>query len=245
MQAEARRATGPDSPTRGHGSADAASGAVVTVLTTEHFTLQGARSSTVSESTARAALFVGAVSSGLIALGFVGQASRFGSSFEAFALVVLPTLFALGAFAFVRLVQSSVEDLFYGRAINRIRGYYRQLVGEQARYLMLGGHDDVDGVLHNMGMLDPPRWQLCFTLAAMVATLDAVIAGTTLALIVGELARAGLGWALLAGAVLALASLYVFARVQSRMHVRARGWEQPLFPSPEEARSAADGRSVG
>jgi hypothetical protein len=85
----------------------------------------------------------------LIALGFVGQASRFGSSFEAFAMVVLPTLFALGAFTFVRLVHSSLEDLFYGRAINRIRGYYRQLVGEQARYLMLGGHDDVNGVLHN------------------------------------------------------------------------------------------------
>jgi protein-tyrosine-phosphatase len=38
----------------------AASPAVVTVLTTEHFTLQGARAATTSESTARAALFVGA-----------------------------------------------------------------------------------------------------------------------------------------------------------------------------------------
>jgi hypothetical protein len=96
-----------------------------------------------------------------------------------------------------------------------------------------------------MGMLDRPRRQLCFTLAAMVAMLDAVIAGTTLALVVGELARAGLGWALLAGAVLALASLYVFARVQSRMHISARGWEQTLFPSPEDAWRAAGGRSVG
>jgi hypothetical protein len=100
-----------DSEPSRDGAGASASGAVVTVLTTEHFTLQGARAATTSESTARAALFVGAVSSGLTALGFVGQASSFGSSFEAFALLVLPTLFALGVFTFVRLVQSSTEDL--------------------------------------------------------------------------------------------------------------------------------------
>jgi hypothetical protein len=210
-----------------------ASAAVVTVLTTEHFTLQGARAATTSESTARAALFVGAVSSGLIALGFVGQASKFGSSFEAFALVVLPTLFALGVFTFVRLVQSSTEDLLYGRAINRIRAYYRQLAGEHARYLLLSDHDDVYGVLANMGMRRPPRWQLWFTLAAMVAVLNAVIAGATLALIVGKLANAGLSWALIAGAAATLSSLYALARVQSRMHLSARGREPALFPSPE------------
>lgn len=211
----------------------AASAAVVTVLTTEHFTLQGARAATTSESTARAALFVGAVSSGLIALGFVRQASKFGSPFDAFALVVLPTLFALGVFTFARLVQSSTEDLLYGRAINRIRSYYRQLAGEHARYLLLGGHDDVYGVLANMGMRRPPRWQLWFTLAAMVAVLNAVIAGTTLALIVGKLANGGLGWALIAGAAAALGSLRALARLQTLMHLSARDAEQPLFPSPD------------
>jgi hypothetical protein len=208
---------------------------VVTVLTTEHFTLQGARAATTSESTARAALFVGAVSSGLIALGFVGQASKFGTSFEAFALVVLPTLFALGVFTFVRLVQSSTEDLLYGRAINRIRGYYRQIAGEHSRYLLLGSHDDVYGVLANMGMRSPPRWQLWFTLAAMVAVLNTVIAGATVALIVGKLARGGVGGALIAGAGAAIASLYALARVHNRMHLRARGEEQVLFPSPNTA----------
>ena len=207
-------------------SRTSAATAVVTVLTTEHFTLQGARAATTSESTARAALFVGAVSSGLIAIGFVGQASKFGSSFAAFSLVVLPTLFALGVFTFVRLVQSSTE------AINRLRGYYQQLVGEDARYLLLGGHDDIYGVLWNMGMRRPSRWQLWFTLAAMVAVLDAIIAGTTLALVVGPLAKGGLVGAIAAGATTALCSLYTLARVQSRMHVRARGAEPALFPSP-------------
>lgn len=70
--------------------------ALLTVLTTEHFTLQGARASTVSESSARAALFVGAVTSTLVALGFIAQASELGSAFDTFVLVVLPTLYVLG-----------------------------------------------------------------------------------------------------------------------------------------------------
>jgi hypothetical protein len=48
----------------------------VTFVTTEHFTLQGARSSTISESTGRASVFLGAVSGGLIALGLVATADK-------------------------------------------------------------------------------------------------------------------------------------------------------------------------
>ena len=38
--------------------------ATVTFVTTEHFTLQGARSSTIAEATGRATMFLGAVSGG-------------------------------------------------------------------------------------------------------------------------------------------------------------------------------------
>src|SRR5690349_12066927 len=97
---------------------------LLTTLTTEHFTLQGARSQTVSESTGRSALYLGALSGALISLGFVAQASRNNTFFHVFTLVVLPTLYALGLFTFVRLVELSIEDIYYGRAINRIRHYY-------------------------------------------------------------------------------------------------------------------------
>ena len=46
---------------------------LLTALTTEHFTLQGARSQTMGESSARASVYVFAVSSALVALGFIGQ----------------------------------------------------------------------------------------------------------------------------------------------------------------------------
>jgi len=103
---------------------------LLTALTTEHFTLQGARTQTMSESASRTTLYIGAVSSALIALGFIGQVSDIGDAFKVFALTALPTVYLLGAFTFIRLVECGAEDFRYGLAINRIRGYYRQLAGD-------------------------------------------------------------------------------------------------------------------
>ena len=208
--------------------------ALLTVLTTEHFTLQGARASTVSESSARAALFIGAVTSTLVALGFIAQASELGSAFDTFVLVVLPTLYVLGLFTFVRLVTSSTEDLLYGRAINRIRSYYHEVAGNEARYLLLGGHDDTLGVLTNMGITRPSRWQLYFTLASMVAVLNAVVGGSAVAFVAG-VAGATLGPAAAVGAVTAVLSCTLQLRWQRRAHADARRRGEVLFPSPASA----------
>jgi hypothetical protein len=116
--------------------------ALLTTLTTEHFTLQGARGSTIAESSARAAMYLGSLSASLVSLGFAAQISATGDTFRVFALVVLPTLFALGVFTFVRLVESAVEDIYDGRAINRIRSYYLEQAGPQRRWFMPAGHDD-------------------------------------------------------------------------------------------------------
>jgi signal transduction histidine kinase len=211
-------------------SAELDRGALVTLLTTEHFTLQGSRASTISESSSRAALYVGALSSSLIALGFLGQAAEFDTAFDVFALVVLPTIYLLGLFTHVRVVQSSIEDIFYGRAINRIRGVYRQLAGSEARYFMLGGHDDVHGVLANMGLGKPSRWQLYLTLGTMVEVVNSVVGGTTVALAVGVLG-ASLAGSVLTGAVALVASLAFHGLIQRRTHDSAREAAEPMFPS--------------
>jgi hypothetical protein len=129
--------------------------AVLTVLTTEHFALQGGRGSTVSESGTRSALYVGAVSSGLVALGFVDRGGEDRATFNGFALVILPTLYLLGLFTFVRLVQNSIEDMFLGRAINRIRQYYFSVIGDDSGYVMLDANDDP------LGFSPTPGWRIC------------------------------------------------------------------------------------
>ena len=204
--------------------------ALLTMLTTEHFTLQGARANTVSESTSRAALYVGSLSASLVALGLLAQSSSHGTAFSSFVLVVLPTLYAIGTFTFVRLAESSVEDLTYGRAINRIRGYYRQVAGSQARYFALGGHDDVAGVLANMGMARPSRWQLWFTLATMVETLNGVVGGSAVAFAVDRTGLS-LAGACAVGAAAGIGSIVVSHVWQRRVHGQADERAEVLFPS--------------
>src|SRR5688572_25082665 len=61
-------------------------GPAITCATTEHFNLQTARAATVSEANGRAIIYLAALSSNLIALAFIGQMSRLGPAFYAFAL---------------------------------------------------------------------------------------------------------------------------------------------------------------
>ena len=96
-------------------------------LTAEHTALQTARGSTIFETNGRMAQYLSTVSGALIALGFVGQVSRLGESFYAFAFALLPALCLLGLLTYLRCVDSATEDLYYARAMRRIRQYYRQL----------------------------------------------------------------------------------------------------------------------
>jgi hypothetical protein len=75
-------------------------------LTTEHFTLQTARSATIMESNGRSALFLSTVSSAVVALAFIGQVADVGQPFFLFALAVLPTLFLLGLLTYLRLARA-------------------------------------------------------------------------------------------------------------------------------------------
>jgi hypothetical protein len=206
---------------------------LLTALTTEHFTLQGARSQTVGESTSRASIYVFSVSSTLVALGFIGQISQVGDVFDVFALTVLPTLYVLGLFTFMRLVQNSAEDLLYGRAINRIRNYYLRLAGDEARLFVLSGHDDPAGVLANMGVRSS-RWQLYFTAATMIGVINSVVGGAAVALALGATVDPPLGVAAGAGALVGIASLVLLRRTEYRMLVAGADEIKTLFPSPPE-----------
>jgi hypothetical protein len=213
--------------------------AVLTALTTEHFTLQGARSQTVSESAARSALYLGSVSSTLIALGFVTQFSEGGDVFQLFALAALPTLYFLGVFTFVRLVESSVEDVLYGRAINRIRHYYLELAGEQRRYFMMGGHDDALGVIANMGLEPGGRWQLLFTASSAVSVINGMVGGSGVAILLGVTLDLPLAVAALAGFAFAFASVVLHLRYDRRRHLAGAGRQDVLFPSPSRPHQRA------
>ncbi len=74
--------------------------ALLSALTTEHFVLQTANNSTYSEASARSTLYVMALSSSLVAIGFVAGSTDL---LIPFAAIVLPVVFLLGIFTVMRL----------------------------------------------------------------------------------------------------------------------------------------------
>jgi hypothetical protein len=102
-------------------------------VTTEHFTLQGARAATTAESTGRATMFLGSVSAGLVALGLIATATRIGTAFYAFGLILLATLAFVGFVTFQRVLQSGIEDHGYAERIARLRAYYFDCAPELVR----------------------------------------------------------------------------------------------------------------
>ena len=70
--------------------------ALMSALTTEHYTLQSSRTSTIVEANGRSMLFLSSVSGATVSLALVAQLDRLGDMFVMFALTVLPALLALG-----------------------------------------------------------------------------------------------------------------------------------------------------
>jgi hypothetical protein len=205
---------------------------LLTALTTEHFTLQGARTQTIAESSARASVYVFSVSSALVALGFIAQISAIGDIFNTFALTVLPTLYFLGVVTYIRLVESGAEDYRYGMAINRIRHYYKEIAGDRADLFLLSGHDDPKGVFANMGIpFDGGRTPI-FAFSTAIAVLNGVVGGGAVAIALGALADASLGFAASAGALAAIASVVGWVAYADRLLDARATADKPIFPSP-------------
>ena len=95
------------------------------------------------------------MSSAVVALAFIGQLTGVGQAFFLVALALLPALVLLGVLTYVRLVQTSIEDLFYARAINRIRRHYVDLAPDPPRWFVLHGVDDSHGAMASMGLARP------------------------------------------------------------------------------------------
>jgi hypothetical protein len=190
--------------------------AAVAFVTTEHFALQGARSSTIAEATGRATMFIGAVSGGLVALGLTATATGGTTAFYAFALILLPTLAFLGLATFNRALQSGIEDLAYASRIARLRGYYFQHAPELAGYLLSVPPEErlrLQGVAGG-------RWQKFETISAMIGLITAVLAGSTVGLLTAVIFDHLLIAALIAGVSVAIA---VFAAL---IHFQVSTWKR-------------------
>jgi hypothetical protein len=161
---------------------------IIQMLVTEHFTLQGARSATISDANGRTSFFLGTLSALVVALAFVAQAADFGPAFVVFALVLLPTLLFIGLASFERLVQLGIENIRCVVAINRIRHYYLEVAPELRAHFTLSAHDDPRGVLVSVGSIRGAVrwWDIFVTNAGVVAVVNAIVAGVLAGLVVSQ-----------------------------------------------------------
>ncbi len=175
--------------------------ALLSALTTEHFVLQTANNSTYSEASARSTLYVTALSSTLVAMGFAASSAEL---LVPFAAISLPAVFLLGIFTVVRLVESALESMQYLTGIARIRGCYRTLGPEAARHFAskYGRWPEVEPPALRFGSA------LAFfgTTASMIAVINNVVAGVGVALLTRFLRPSAPYWV---GAVAGIASALV------------------------------------
>jgi hypothetical protein len=93
-------------------------------LLTEHFFLESARGITVSESSSRSSLHLMTFSSALVAFGFLAASPYALGSLSG----AVPVVFILGVFTYVRLVQTSLEDVAALASTEKIRRFYGTLL---------------------------------------------------------------------------------------------------------------------
>jgi hypothetical protein len=188
----------------------------ISFVTTEHFTLQGARSQTISESTGRASMFLASVSGGLVAWGLVATATGAGGGFFAFGVVLLPTLAFVGLVTFERTLQSGIEDLGYARRIARLRAYYFDNAPELAPYLL---SVEPEARLRVQG-LRGGYFQAFRTIAGMMGVITAVLTGSEAGLaVIAAFDAPATSFAV--GGVVALAVLIAMMRYQRGVWARA------------------------
>jgi hypothetical protein len=185
-------------------------------LNNQFFVLQSSRGNTVAESGSRATLYVMALSSTLVATGFVSQSD---AALGPFLAVVLPTLFVLGLFTTVRLVDTGVENLSCIRSMERIRRYYAELVPEAPQFF--GDHPSAGASALASTAIRRGRLVGLFTTASMIAVVNAVVGSTGIALFVAHL-RGGFnqGYVLpvAVGVLLGLAFVAAFLVYQYRRY---------------------------
>jgi hypothetical protein len=153
---------------------------LLTIVTTEHFTLQGARATAISDANGRTGFFLATLSAVVVALAFVAQLSGgINDTFVLFAAILLPMLLFIGLATFERLLQLAIENIRCVVAINRLRHYYMEIAPELSAHITLSPFDDMAGVLASLGSVRTRlrAWDLVISNAGLIGVVDALLAG--------------------------------------------------------------------
>lgn len=208
---------------------------VITLLTTEHWSLLSARSLAYNEAFVRAGMFLTFLSMSFVALALLAQAMSFGRDFLQVSALVLAFDLVIGMATFGRINGANYDDLRAVHGMARIRHAYTQITPMVTPYFTTPTHDDIDAVTDVYGAIsDRMAGQIAYgltTSAGMIGLIVAMVGGVlaaVVAMLIGIAGGASI-WLGVLGGVLFLAGLVAYGarsvqRVQTNVTAR--------FPTP-------------
>lgn len=216
---------------------------VLSILSTEHWSLLSARSLAYNEAFTRGGMFLSFLSMSFVALALLAQAMTFGNQFLVVAAILLAFDFVIGLTTYGRITGANIDDLRALHGMARIRHAYTQVAPIVMPYFTTATHDDVDTVTAAYGAPSGGLAQLLYGLSTsggMIALIVAMVGGVltgVLGLLVGVSGDAAV-WIGVAGAVVVFVVLVVVTfgsvpRVQAGMEAR--------FPAPTAEAGAERG----
>lgn len=210
---------------------------VIQILSTEHWSLLGARSLAYNEAFIRGGMFLTFLSMSFVALALLAQGMSFGSQFLTIAAVVLAFDLVIGLTTYGRISGANVDDLRAVHGMARIRHAYTQIAPITKPYFTSPTHDDVASVISTYGAGPDTGLGLFFyalsTSGGMIGLIVSMVGGV-LAAVVGLLIGVsgdlavwiGLGGGVILFVAILVATLGSVPRHQERLGV--------LFPAPED-----------
>jgi uncharacterized membrane protein len=206
----------------------------IQILSTEHWSLLGARSLAYNEAFVRGGMFLTFLSMSFVALALLAQGMSFGDQFLNVAAIVLSFDLVIGVATYGRISGANADDLRALHGMARIRHAYTEMAPIVDQYFTTPTHDDLESVLLSYGKL-PDSWigQIGYALTTsggmigiVVSMVGGVLAGViSLMFLASEFAI----WVGLLGAILTfvLIVVYTFGSVE-----RQQTTLDARFPAP-------------
>lgn len=188
-------------------------------LTTEHFTLQGAKNATISEANGRLGHYISIVGSSVVALAFVANVSGMGQVFFAFALVIFPILIVLGIVTMIRTIQIGIDYARLTQAINRVRRYYVEITPQAVAFFSFPSFDDPDSVSKSMMPFHSPVQGLAST-PGPVILINSILSGVFIGVLCANL------FPLKLGSLMIIATIALLLAFTLHMAYSARLWNR-------------------
>ena len=214
------------------------------ILSTEHWSLLGARSLAYNEAFTRGGMFLTFLSMSFVALALLAQAMAFDGQFLTVAAIVLAFDFVIGLTTYGRINGANVDDLRAVHGMARIRHAYTEIAPVVTPYFTTPIHDDVESVLATYGSpatngIGEIMYGLT-TSGGMIGLIVSMVGGV-LAAVVGLLLGApgelavwiGVGGGVAVFGLMVALTFGAIAGTQNQVSA--------LFPAPREPSASDDG----